>query len=179
MKTALEEPDVKDPVLELIENAKSVVHSPDILRSVVLFSLSIFSVLNMSFVVNFWYESHMGGDAVDVYHMLFSMILTLYIFVISILLTYPLMELTWNHAKMGQPPLLTDVLDRLILLFCCYLTLGYILTITGLFGTVLPAVLFYSVCFFLLQRLGQLQQAKNEVSQIQSAYERLRRQHDE
>ncbi|TFG95000.1 hypothetical protein E4H12_14150 [Candidatus Thorarchaeota archaeon] len=176
MKTTLEKPMVNDPMLELIEYSKTILSSLDVLRSVVLFSLSCFSVLNMAFVTNFWYEAHLGGITVDVYHMLFCSELTLLIFFVSLLTTFPLLELTWNHAKMDLIPLLTDILDRLIFLFCVYLSLGYVLTVSGLFGEVLPAVLFYGVSFLLIHRLGQIQIAKREVLQIQRAYERQRRQ---
>lgn len=174
METTLEKPRVNDPVIDLIEDVTRVIKAPDCLRSVVLFSLSYLSVMNWAFVSNFWYESYVGAD---VYHMLFTIVLSLCIWMTSMVLTFPFMKLTWNHAKMELVPLLTDLLDRLIVLFCVYLSLGYILTTFGLMGEILPAVLFYGVSFFLIQRLGQLQLAKSEVSQIQSAYERLRREH--
>lgn len=179
METTLEKPRVDDPVIELIEGVRRVIKAPDCLRSVVVFSLSYLSVMTMAFVSKYWYQAHERGVAVDVYHVLGSIILTMSILLLSLLTTFPLMALTWNHAKMELDPQLTDLLNSLIFWFSVYVLLGFILTTFGLIGDVLPAVLFYGVSFFLIQKLGHLQLAKNEVTQIHRAYERLRRQDGE
>ncbi len=160
----------RDPVYELIDNAKDILYSPDCIRAVVVFTLSYYSVLNMAFVTNQWLDPY-----VDPSFAIGSLILTLCIAVLSMVKTFPLITLTWERLKKGYPSLLTRCMNRLIVLFCVYISMGYLFMFFSLFGALIPKLLFYGVSILLLDGIGQITLAKREVSAHDVEYERLRR----
>ncbi len=169
----------RDPIYDLLDIIKEVLDSPDCLRALILISMSYLSFMNLTFLVNHWYESSLAGVFVDIYPAVCNTTFMLSISIFALFYTYSLVTITWEHAKKGHPAILSEFMNRLIGLLFIYIIFGYLTTSLRLTGALIPNILFYGISIVLCDRIGQIRIAKREVTAYDQDIEFRRRLHNE